>query len=84
MKLLCEPGFTMEERQEFREIIFDNILCAFQMVFDARSEWGVDYESENSLVTIDFCDFCYLYTDFLVAARADLASMLSSMLWLCE
>ncbi|KAM0794156.1 G-protein alpha subunit-domain-containing protein [Usnea florida] len=49
MKLLCEPGFTMEERRMFRDVFFDNILGAFRIVFEARREWGVDYESKNSL-----------------------------------
>ena len=56
MQLLCETGFTMEERRKARQRIINNIILAFTVIFEARRDWGVDYESEISLVSIDFSD----------------------------
>ena len=56
MQLLCETGFTMEERRKFRQRIFNNIILAFRMILEARRKWGVEYESEISLVGVDFSD----------------------------
>ena len=66
----------MEQRLLWRQIIFSNILAAFDIVFKARRAWGVDYESEKSSVSIDFLICCYLNFDLLAALRADHSSTL--------
>ena len=68
MQLLCGTGFTLKQRLESRQIIFNSIILAFQGVFEARREWGVDYESEILLVIIDFSDSLLKISDYLVAS----------------
>jgi len=52
MRLLYGVGFTTEERKEVRRLVFSNIRVAFRIVFQQRKEWGLEYESDTSSVSI--------------------------------
>jgi hypothetical protein len=50
MKLIYAQGFSKSEKEEWRAIIFNNILSAFKVVLDAMEELGYDFEnSENEV-----------------------------------
>lgn len=47
---MYSANFHPEERKEIRQVMFNNIIVAFKMTFEQMQEWGVQYESETSLV----------------------------------
>ena len=56
VQLLDMIDFTLEERKSRRQVIFDNIMVAFVISFEARREWKFKYESDDSLVSIESCE----------------------------
>lgn len=52
MKLIyTKDGFTKNEKEEWRVIIFNNILDGLRMIVDAMEEFHIDFEYENSSVS---------------------------------
>jgi guanine nucleotide-binding protein subunit alpha, other len=53
MRLIyTKDGFTKNEKEEWRVIIFNNILDGLRMTLDAMEEFGIPFEYENSTVRI--------------------------------
>lgn len=53
MRLIyTKDGFTKNEKEEWRVIIFNNILDGLRMVIDAMGEFGIEFEYENTAVSI--------------------------------
>lgn len=50
MRLIHTKGFPIAERQQWKVTIFQNLLHAFQVVFGAMEEQGVDFANENNYV----------------------------------
>ena len=51
MRLIyTKEGFTKTEKEEWRVIIFNNILDGLRMTIDAMQEFGIDFEYENTKV----------------------------------
>lgn len=53
MRLIyTKDGFNQTEKEEWRVIIFTNILDGLRMTVDAMEEFGIAYENENTTVSI--------------------------------
>jgi hypothetical protein len=53
MRLIyTKDGFTKNEKEEWRVIIFNNILDGLRMTIDAMEEFGIPFEYENTTVRI--------------------------------
>ena len=51
MRLIyTKDGFTKNEKEEWRVIIFNNILDGLRMIVDAMEEFGIEFENENTTV----------------------------------
>ncbi|TAQ88101.1 hypothetical protein B7494_g3554 [Chlorociboria aeruginascens] len=51
MRLIyTKDGFSKNEKEEWRAIIFDNILDGLRMTIDAMEEFKIDFEYENTTV----------------------------------
>ena len=56
MRLIyTKDGFTKTEKEEWRVIIFNNILDGLRMTVDAMDEFGIGFEYENTTVRIFNC-----------------------------
>ena len=45
MRLIYAQGFSKNEKEEWRCIIFNNILSAFRQVMEAMDEMGIEFDS---------------------------------------
>ena len=55
MRLIyTKDGFTKNEKEEWRVIIFNNILDSLRMTIDAMEEFGIAFTDENTTVRILF------------------------------
>jgi guanine nucleotide-binding protein subunit alpha len=53
MRLIyTKDGFSKNEKEEWRVIIFNNILDGLRMTIDAMEEFGIPFEYENTTVSI--------------------------------
>lgn len=51
MRLIyTKDGFTKNEKEEWRVIIFNNILDSLRLIVDAMGEFGIPFEYDNSTV----------------------------------
>jgi guanine nucleotide-binding protein subunit alpha len=51
MKLIyTKDGFTKNEKEEWRVIIFNNILDGLRMTIDAMEDFGIRFEYDNTSV----------------------------------
>lgn len=56
MRLIyTKDGFTKNEKEEWRIIIFNNILDSLRMVVEAMEEYGVPFAYENTSVCPESC-----------------------------
>jgi guanine nucleotide-binding protein subunit alpha, other len=56
MRLIyTKDGFNKNEKEEWRVIIFNNILDGLRMTVDAMEEFGIEFEYENTTVRIFSC-----------------------------
>lgn len=56
MRLIyTKDGFNKTEKEEWRVIIFTNILDGLRMTVDAMEEFGIEFENENTSVSIFNC-----------------------------
>lgn len=54
MRLIyTKDGFSKNEKEEWRVIIFNNILDGLRMTIDAMEEFGISFGSENTTVRAD-------------------------------
>jgi hypothetical protein len=51
MKLIYASGFSKSEKEEWRAIIFSNILNAFKVIVDAMEEMGIDFDHKRNDVS---------------------------------
>jgi len=52
MRLIyTKDGFTKNEKEEWRVIIFNNILDGLRMAVDAMDDYGFSFEYENTAVS---------------------------------
>jgi guanine nucleotide-binding protein subunit alpha len=53
MRLIyTKEGFSKNEKEEWRIIIFNNILDGIRITIDAMREFGIDFEYPNTSVRI--------------------------------
>jgi guanine nucleotide-binding protein subunit alpha len=51
MKLIyTKDGFSKNEKEEWRVIIFNNILDSLRLIVDAMEEFGIGFAFENTMV----------------------------------
>jgi len=50
MRLIYAQGFSRSEKDEWRAIIFNNILSAFKVVLDAMEELGIEFDDQFNSV----------------------------------
>lgn len=51
MRLIyTKDGFSKNEKEEWRIIIFNNILDGLRMALDAMDDYGLSFEYENTAV----------------------------------
>ena len=55
MRLIyTKDGFSKNEKEEWRVIIFNNILDGLRMTIDAMEDFGIPFEWENTTVRTFF------------------------------
>jgi guanine nucleotide-binding protein subunit alpha, other len=54
MKLIYAQGFSKSEKEEWRAIIFNNILSAFKVILDAMEELDIEFDNQENSVSADF------------------------------
>jgi hypothetical protein len=52
MKLIYAQGFSKSEKEEWRAIIFNNILSAFKVILDAMEELGIEFDNKENDVSV--------------------------------
>ena len=52
MRLIHTKGFAVQERRQWKVTIFQNLLHAFQVVFDAMEEQEVAFANPNNIVSL--------------------------------
>jgi guanine nucleotide-binding protein subunit alpha len=62
MRLIYAQGFSKPEKEEWRAIIFNNILSAFKVILDAMEELGIEFSNKDNDVGAIF--ECRLYPSF--------------------
>lgn len=50
MRLIYAQGFSKNEKEEWRAIIFNNILTAFRVILDAMEELEIAFEDQFNSV----------------------------------
>jgi guanine nucleotide-binding protein subunit alpha len=48
MRLIYAQGFSKSEKEEWRAIIFNNILSAFKVILDAMEELGIEFSNKDN------------------------------------
>ncbi|MCJ1453994.1 hypothetical protein MMC28_004344 [Mycoblastus sanguinarius] len=48
MRIVHADGFLPDERNEFRQIIFSNVIAAFKLIAKERRKKSIDYQNECS------------------------------------
>ena len=56
MRLIYAQGFSKSEKEEWRAIIFNNILSAFKVILDAMEELGIEFSNKDNEVSAT-CQF---------------------------
>jgi guanine nucleotide-binding protein subunit alpha, other len=51
MRLIYAQGFSKSEKEEWRAIIFNNILSAFKVILDAMEELGLEFDIKSNNVS---------------------------------
>ena len=65
MRLIYAQGFSKSEKEEWRAIIFNNILSAFKVILDAMEELGLEFDIKSNNVShhtasmVDFQRICF-------------------------
>lgn len=53
MRVIHAGGFNKTERKQWRAIIFNNLVSAFQTIFAAMQEQETEFEDDDNLVRYD-------------------------------
>lgn len=51
MRLIYAQGFSRSEKEEWRSIIFNNLLGAYKVVLEAMEELNIQFEHETTDVS---------------------------------
>lgn len=51
MRLIYAQGFSKSEKDEWRTIIFNNLLGAFKVILDAMDEFDIGFENQENDVS---------------------------------
>lgn len=51
MRVIHAGGFQKNERKQWRAIIFNNLVSAFQTIFAAMQEQETEFEDDDNLVS---------------------------------
>lgn len=55
MRLIYAQGFSKQEKEEWRAIIFNNILSAFKVILDAMEELEIEFQDKaNDVSTLAY------------------------------
>lgn len=54
MRIINAGGFQSLERKTWRATIFNNLVSAFQTIFQAMQEDDTDFEDEDNIVRVFF------------------------------
>lgn len=73
-------GFTKTEKEEWRIIIFNNILDGMRMTVDAMEEFGINFEYENTTVSTTSCSQRFFMSGNLTICAALDADLLQAHL----
>lgn len=52
MKILNGDGFTNEEKEEFKQIVFKNLVQSIQTIIVAMDELYIPYDSDENQVRV--------------------------------
>lgn len=64
MKLIyTKDGFSKQEKEEWRVIIFNNILDSLRLIVDAMEEFGVNFAYDNTTVCATFLTSAFVLGD---------------------
>lgn len=55
MRLIYSQGFSKSEKEEWRAIIFNNILTAFRVILDAMEELEIPFDDQFNSVGVLSC-----------------------------
>ena len=74
MRLMHSDGFTRAERKQWRVVIFNNLIHAFQVIFAAMQELEQEFTNSANLVRVDWvlfdCLMCKFAPEWLMFAFA--------------
>ena len=54
MRLIYAQGFSKNEKEEWRAIIFSNILSAFRQIMEAMDELSIEFDSSFDTVSLHY------------------------------
>jgi hypothetical protein len=54
MRLIYAQGFSKTEKEEWRAIIFNNILSAYKVILDAMEELDIEFNDKTNDVSRNF------------------------------
>lgn len=52
MKLIYAQGFSKNEKLEWKPVVFNNIIQAFKLIFEAMNELDIKFENPENEVCI--------------------------------
>jgi hypothetical protein len=58
MKLIYAQGFSKNEKLEWKPVVFNNIVQAFRMIYDAMNELELKFENEENEASIHLLSPC--------------------------
>lgn len=71
MRIINAGGFNKTERKQWRAIIFNNLVSAFQTIFAAMQEQETDFEDDDNLVrTLALCWRAYADVDSVMPSSS--------------
>jgi hypothetical protein len=56
MRLIHAGGFSQLEKQQWRSVLFNNLVMAFQNMFGGMTDLHIDFENDDSKVRTVACE----------------------------
>ena len=53
MRIIHSGGFTVDEKQQNRAVIYSNMIVAFKVLLDIMSTENFEFESDKTKVSLD-------------------------------
>ena len=60
MRLIYTHGFSMSEREEWRAIIFNNVMAALKLILGAMGELKIELENQKNEVNHPILSFSHM------------------------